>query len=169
MKKKKNMYVFYNEDKTQCFKYEVEHSEYSKMLHSGFATVVTPYGRYRGIAKLHPEDEAYESPLFGEELAIDKALLLALRDKKKILNGQIKILQIAELNKENKKIKPYLFKVKQEKIFIQNAITTLYKRIKESPERRINRINEARLLKEKASQAKDKSVFINRLKKILEK
>lgn len=169
MKKKKNMYIFYNKNKTQCFKYEVEHSEYSKMLHSGFATIATPYGRYTGISKLHPEDETYESPLFGEELAIDRALLLALKDKKKILNGQIEILQIADLNKGNKKLKSYLFNVKQEKIFIQDAINTLYKRIQDSPERRINRINEARLLKVKASQSKDKAIFVNRLKEILDK
>ena len=128
-------------------KYRMLYSNYDQQDKFSYVLIRTKYGDFCGAARMHPEDEAYESSFFGCQIAEIKALIKAHRAKIKEIKIKIKALKDFEKVLQNlkdynlnsvecKKLRKQIYILNKEMQEIEENIQNAKARIRSAEETR---------------------------------
>lgn len=119
-------------------RYKITYANYDKDNGVSMVTIATKFGNFTGYAKLHPDDKPYENSYRGCRYAETKALIKALKARRKELIAKISedkaVLAFWKIDEKaitygfvNKRLNKNL----EEKTNIENAISQLWKSFKD--------------------------------------
>ena len=127
-------------------KYKLKASDFDLTTGISFATIQTPFGEFTGISKMHPK-EKIASNFIGCENAEKRAIIKALKEQKKLIMAQRKIMQeyynlisnMKGFNKDSKeasKARKYIYDLNDKIYYISHNIKEIYSTIKKQDEAR---------------------------------
>lgn len=73
-------------------KYKFKEAGFDKKTGLSYAIIQTPFGNFKGTAKLHPK-EKNPSTFIGCEYAEKRAIIKGLKEEKKLLCAQLKVMK----------------------------------------------------------------------------
>lgn len=128
-------------------KYKFKEAKFDKETGVSYAIIQTPFGNFKGTAKLHHK-EKNPSSFVGCEYAERRAIIKGLKEEKKLLSAQLKIMKeyynlISNMKNSNpkgteiSKAKRYIYEISRKINLCKKNIIEIEKSIHKSDETRL--------------------------------